>query len=179
MLTSPALSTTTHTHTHTHTHTQFVIGLGLPCWLSLVAGEQGFSLQSTGSRVQGLSTRGACAYLPHSRWNLPDQVSHLCPLHWQVDSYLFTAREAPNRCVSEADSTGTLTDPNRSLLTVSVFPLASGYFPPKAQCLLVFLEKLPSLAAGPQFALLGHPLARSLCVSVSKQDNSQCVYSST
>ena len=28
-------------------------------------------------------------------WNFPKQGSNLCPLHWQADSYHWTAREVP------------------------------------------------------------------------------------
>ena len=100
-------------------------------------------------------------------WNLPRPgIKPVSPALADEFLSILPLGKPPTTNVSEADNTGILTDPKRSLLTVSVFPPVSGYIPPKAQCLLVFLKKLPSQAPGPQFALLGHPLARSLCVSI-------------
>ena len=67
------------------------------CGFSLVAVHElliaeGFSLWNTGSRCVGFS-RGAWASVMVHGFNcsmasaiFPEQVSNLCPLHWQVDS---------------------------------------------------------------------------------------------
>ena len=55
-------------------------------------------LSSYSSRTlkHGLSNCGTQAQLPLGMWNLLDQVSSQCPLHWQADSYPLYHQGSPD-----------------------------------------------------------------------------------